>query len=91
MARASDTSLYTGISTDVDKRMEQHNSGKGSRYLRAKRPAELVYKCELGDKSLALRAEYRLKNQPQETKIGILYTNPCKDALLKLLKLAENQ
>lgn len=43
MVRCSDSSLYTGITTDLNRRLMQHNSGKGSKYTRSRLPAILEY------------------------------------------------
>jgi putative endonuclease len=62
MLRCSDGSLYTGIATDVPRRVAEHGSGaKGSRYLRGRGPLEIVLQSEVGDRSLATRAELRIK------------------------------
>ncbi len=55
--------LYTGITTDVLRRFEEHKSHdkKGSKYLRGKSPLKLVMKKRIGDKSLALKIEAEVK------------------------------
>jgi len=55
--------LYTGITTDVERRFEEHESGdkKGSKYLRGKAPLELVMKKRVGDRSMALKIEAKVK------------------------------
>ena len=42
--RCGDGTLYTGITTDVEKRLEQHRTGKGAKYTRGRQPLELVYR-----------------------------------------------
>lgn len=59
--RCADGSLYTGIARDARKRFEQHNSGKGAKYTRSRRPVELVYTEPALDKSAALRREIEIK------------------------------
>ena len=62
MVRCSDGTLYTGITNDLEKRIEAHNSGKdGARYTRARRPVTLVYSEQVQSKSAAARLEYRIK------------------------------
>jgi putative endonuclease len=63
LIRCRDDTLYTGISTDVDRRFAQHKSKgyAGSRYLKGRGPLSLVFKEKLGSKSLALKVEYRVK------------------------------
>lgn len=46
--RCRDDSLYTGITTDVEKRLEMHRSGKGAKYTRGRAPLELVYREKCG-------------------------------------------
>ena len=56
-----DGSLYTRWTTDVDKRVEAHNSGKGAKYTRSRRPVKLVYTEELPTKEDALSREAAIK------------------------------
>lgn len=66
--RCGDGSLYTGITTDVEKRLEAHRSGKGAKYTRGRGPLELVYSEECGDHSAALKREIEIKALPREEK-----------------------
>lgn len=50
--RCGDGSLYTGISTDVARRLEEHRSGKGAKYTRSRGPLELVYEETCSDNPL---------------------------------------
>ena len=59
--RCADGSLYTGITTDVQRRLEEHRSGKGAKYTRGRAPLELVYTEECGTHSLALKRELAVK------------------------------
>ena len=61
MLLCSDGSLYTGITTDVDRRVKEHNSGKGSKYVRSRRPAELVWREDAKSRSEALQREAAVK------------------------------
>lgn len=62
MLRCSDGSLYTGIATDVSRRMAEHEQGpRGSRYVRGRGPLQLVFQWEVEGRSLASRAEHRIK------------------------------
>ena len=65
-------SLYTGITTDVEKRLKTHASGKGAKYLRGKGPLTLVAQQPLSGRSLATRAEHLLKQQPAQKKVMLL-------------------
>lgn len=61
MLRCRDNSLYTGYTTNLDNRVKTHNSGKGAKYTRARRPVKLVFYREVADKSTGLKLEYRIK------------------------------
>lgn len=61
LVRCKDGSLYTGISTDVQRRFTDHQQNRGARRLRGQGPLELVYSKPVGDRSLALRVEHRVK------------------------------
>jgi len=61
MVQCSDGTLYTGITNDLGRRLDQHNNGDGAKYTRARRPVRLVYREEAADKSAALRREIALK------------------------------
>ena len=64
--------LYTGITTDVEKRLEAHKSGKGAKYTRGRRPLELVYREECGSHSDALKRELAVKALPREQKQALI-------------------
>ena len=70
--RCGDGSLYTGITTDVEKRLEAHRSGKGAKYTRGRGPLELVYREECGDHSEALKRELEIKRLPREEKLKLI-------------------
>jgi putative endonuclease len=59
--RCGDGSLYTGITTDLPRRIEQHQAGRASRYTRSRLPVALVWSGEVGSWSVALREERRIK------------------------------
>ena len=88
--RDETNSLYTGISTDVERRLKEHRSkrGPGSKYSRFKQRLDLVYQCELGDRSLALRAEYRFKRLSKKEKEEIVLIGCDCTALLDSLALS---
>ena len=69
--RCGDGSLYTGITTDVAKRLEVHRSGKGAKYTRGRGPLELVYEEECGDHSAALKREVEIKKMSREEKLKL--------------------
>jgi putative endonuclease len=61
LVRCDDGSLYTGISTDVPRRLKQHQSNRGAKRLRGQQSLRLVYAREVGDRATAQRIEYRVK------------------------------
>jgi len=71
MLRCSNGCLYTGITTDVQKRLKVHNSGKGSAYVRAHRPAKMVAFTESENRSAASRLEYSVKSLGRTQKLAL--------------------
>ena len=73
MVRCRDGSLYTGIATDVSRRIEEHRGGRiGSRYLRGRAPLDLAAQWPVGDRSLASRVEHRIKRMSRAEKESLL-------------------
>ena len=72
--RCADDSLYTGITIDVDRRLDEHNTDnkKGARYTRTRRPVNLVYQEVCEDRASASRLEYQLKNLSRKQKLELL-------------------
>ncbi|BDF06518.1 GIY-YIG catalytic domain protein [[Clostridium] hylemonae DSM 15053] len=66
--KCKDGTLYTGWTNDLDKRVKAHNSGKGSKYTRVRRPVELVYYEEFRTKEEAMSREYAIKHMRREEK-----------------------
>lgn len=66
--RCGDGSLYTGITTDVEKRVEIHRAGKGAKYTRGRTPLELVYRETCGSHSNALKRELAVKKLTRDQK-----------------------
>ena len=71
MLRCRDGSLYTGVTTDVERRFAQHRAGTGAKYTRSHPPEAVVYREELPDKSAALRREVQIKKltRPQKERL----------------------
>jgi putative endonuclease len=71
--RASDESLYTGITTDVQRRFDEHRgTEKGARYFRGRQPLEIVYRENHPDRSSALRREADIKKLPRNQKLKLI-------------------
>ncbi len=81
--RCADGTLYTGISTDIARRVDEHRSGKrGAKYLRGKTPLELVYTVLVGDRSTATRAEFFVKQLDRAGKQKLIAGQLSLDDLL---------
>ena len=61
MVRCADSSLYTGCTNDLTRRLQAHNTGKGAKYTKSRLPVILVYQEPCADKSTALKREIALK------------------------------
>lgn len=61
VVECADGTFYTGITTDLDRRVHEHNAGKGARYTRSRRPVVLRYHERLPDRSRASAREYQIK------------------------------
>ncbi|OIO69278.1 MAG: hypothetical protein COW19_07235 [Zetaproteobacteria bacterium CG12_big_fil_rev_8_21_14_0_65_55_1124] len=72
MIRCKDDQLYTGISTDVQRRFAEHQSGKGAKYLRGRGPLQLVFQQQAGSHSEALKAELAIKKLSKADKESII-------------------
>ncbi|HLD17559.1 MAG TPA: GIY-YIG nuclease family protein [Patescibacteria group bacterium] len=68
MLRCSDGSLYTGITKDLVKRINQHHSGKGSKYVRSRLPAKLVWQEEVSSGGKARTREAEIKQRSRAEK-----------------------
>ncbi|ADP11213.1 MULTISPECIES: GIY-YIG nuclease family protein [Erwinia] len=76
IVRTAGGMLYTGIALDVARRFAQHQSGKGAKALRGKGPLELVFHCAAGDRSLASKLEYRVKQLKRQHKLRLAEQQP---------------
>ena len=70
--RCGDGSLYTGITTDIQSRLDAHRAGKGAKYTRGRAPLELVYSENCGDHSAALKRELEVKSLPRAEKMKLI-------------------
>ena len=70
--RCGDGSLYTGWTNDLDKRIQEHKTGRGGKYTRAHAPVELVY-CESFDtKNEAMSREWHIKQLTRKQKLALI-------------------
>lgn len=70
--RCKDGSLYTGWTNDLEKRVHDHNAGKGAKYTKPRRPVELVYYEVFETKEEAMRREYAIKQMPRRQKMKVI-------------------
>lgn len=74
MLRCADDTLYTGITTELARRVDEHNADNllGARYTRSRRPVSLVYAEELDSRSAAARREAALKKMGRQQKLALV-------------------
>lgn len=70
--KCSDGTLYTGWTNDLDRRLEAHNSGKGAKYTKTRRPVTLAYYEEFETKELAMKREYAIKQLRKKEKLKLI-------------------
>ena len=68
-----DGSLYTGISTDVERRFKQHKNKKGAKYFYSRRPEKIVYIEDKHNKSTAAQREHEIKSLNRKQKLVLIY------------------
>ena len=76
MLLCDDNTIYTGITNDLQKRFKNHISGKGAKYLRGRKPLEIVYTENFQNRSMATKREIEIKK----------LTRRKKEALIKLIQ-----
>lgn len=84
MLRTVNGALYTGITTDVSRRLNQHQTGRGAKALRGKGELTLAFHCLVGDRSNALKLEHRIKQLSKSQKEQLVQDQPqtlCIDSL----------
>ena len=72
IVKCSDGSLYTGWTNDLDKRLKAHNSGRGAKYTKTRRPVELVYYEKFLTKQEAMSREARIKQRSRSQKLELI-------------------
>ncbi len=72
--RCGDGTLYTGITNDLEKRIESHSKGQGSKYTRSRLPVELVYLEQAGNRGEATRRELEIKDLSRGDKMKMVRT-----------------
>lgn len=77
--RCRDDTLYTGITDDVDRRLEAHNAGKGAKYTRGRGPVTVVYREVCRSKGEALKREYAIKRLSRAEKLAMIAAAESKE------------
>ncbi len=72
----SDKSLYTGITNDLERRLEEHNTGKGAKYTKHRGPLRVRYAESQDTKSAALTREAAIKSLARSEKLALIATQP---------------
>jgi putative endonuclease len=72
----SDTSLYTGITNDMERRLEEHRAGRGAKYTKHRRPLRVRYTEDQETKSAALRREAAIKTLDRSKKLALIAAQP---------------
>ncbi len=72
IVECADGTLYTGITTDVNKRIKTHNEGKGAKYTKTRLPVVLRASFEVENRSSASKEEYRIKQLTRQEKLDLI-------------------
>lgn len=75
MIECKDSKLYTGITNDLDRRIKQHNRGKGCRFTKFRIPVKLIYKEIFSSKNEALKKEAEIKGWTRDRKLELAGTS----------------
>ncbi|MEX2516982.1 MAG: GIY-YIG nuclease family protein [Gammaproteobacteria bacterium] len=79
--------LYTGITTDIARRLSEHSQSgsRAAKYLRGKAPLQILYSCEIGSRSLAMQVEWQIKQLPRTEKQTLIANQPDRETLIAAL------
>ena len=72
IVKCSDGSLYTGWTNNLEKRIKDHNAGRGAKYTKERRPVVLVYKEEFPTKQEAMKREWEIKRLSRKEKLSMI-------------------
>lgn len=90
IVRCADGTLYTGIATDVSKRLAEHeDSPRGAKYLRGKGPLQVVFSEVVGDRASASQLEYRVKRLSRTQKLALIEGRSALSELASVQVLGE--
>ena len=72
IVECADNTLYTGYTTDIERRIKEHNQGQGAKYTRGRTPVKLCYQEQFKDRSTAQKREYKIKQLTRREKIELI-------------------
>lgn len=79
VVKCSDNTLYTGYTTNLKRRIDTHNAGKGAKYTRNRRPVTLIYTETFESKKAAMQAEYAFKQKTRSQKLAYIAEHSIKN------------
>lgn len=74
--RCADETLYTGYTTDLERRVEEHNAEDGAKYTQGRTPVELIYSESYSTRSSAMSREYEIKQLSRDEKLALVTDDP---------------
>ena len=80
LLECADGTLYTGYTTDVERRVQEHNTGEGAKYTRGRAPVDLVHVESFSSKAAAMRREYRIKQLSRSEKESLVRNSSVVDS-----------
>lgn len=83
--QTEEQTLYTGITTNVERRLAQHQTGKGAKYVKGRGTLTVVYQIKVESRSQALKLEYRIKQLTRTKKWQLITQQPTLSELIELL------
>lgn len=90
LVRTPQDTIYTGVTTDVDRRLREHEASgcRGARYLQGRGSLRLLYQVRIGEQSLALRLEHAVKRLTRHRKEILVASAPARHELLQYFNMA---
>ena len=72
IVECADQTLYTGWTTNIERRLKAHNAGRGAKYTQQRGPVRVVYSEEMPDRGAALKRELQIKRMPRAEKLKLI-------------------
>lgn len=77
--KCADGTFYTGWTTDITRRLKEHNAGRGAKYTKTRRPVELVYLEESETRREAMKREIQIKKMTRKRKLALIEKKKAED------------